>query len=158
MANFKNIFVNRIIESLYRDGMRIIKDASESNNTTMRSGNMEDAYGCAVYYRGVCVKKGYVNPTPKSIETHHGWRKHNIPDNTGRGYLNDFFKGFKPDDQGLTLVCVNAVYYTNILENGAQGRPKIPLSRKYRIISQADIAFDGLKRKYKNSTVRRIGE
>lgn len=158
MANIKNIFVNRIINSLYKDGMRIIREAAESNDTIQQSGNMEDAYGCAVYYRGTCVKKGYVNPTPISTETHHGWRKHNIAANTGRGYLNEFFEGFKPDDRGMTLVCVNAVYYTNILEDGAQGRPKIPLSRQYKIISQADIAFEGLKRKYKKSTVKRIGE
>jgi hypothetical protein len=56
----------------------------------------------------------------------------------------------------MALVVVNAVYYTSILEDGAQGRPSVPVSTQYRIISQvADNIYD-IKRHFKGSVVKAI--
>lgn len=149
MSSFKDVFLKRVTDSLYNDGMRILSESARTNETTKRSGNMEDAYGCAVYYNGNRIRTGYYNQSPVSTSEHHGWEKHGIQPNTGRGYLDDFFNSYKPKTRGMIMICVNAVYYTPILEDGAQGRPKIPLSTKYRIISQVGGEFSEIAKKYR---------
>lgn len=141
-------YINILIDSLFKDGMDIINKAKETKEANNRSNNMEDAFGCAVYYRGKLVKRGYANPTPLSKGMHNGWDKYGIPPDTGRGYLNDFFGNFKPSSNGMYLVCVNAVFYAPILEDG-KGFGNV----KYRIITQTDYLFDSLASKYKGKVI-----
>lgn len=142
-------YIESLIDSLFDDGMKIIRAAKATKEASNDTYNMEDAFGCAVYYKGRVVRRGYANSNPKSEVIHKGWAKKGIEANTGRGYLDEFFDGYKSNNKGLYLVCVNAVYYAPILEDGRQPNAKI----KYRIISQTDYMFDSLKSKYKGSRV-----
>ena len=143
-----NRILNAFFDDLADEGKKVIDKAAKTNTTRPGSKNMMDAYGAAVYYYGKRVRTVYVNPTPQSTETHKGWKKHNIPSNTGRGYLESWFNSYKPKGS-LELVCVNAVYYSQILEEGAQGRPRRSTSTKYRIISQTYSDMSSLAGKYK---------
>lgn len=127
-----------MVDWLSKEGQDIIDRAYLSKETRDRSGTQHDAYGYAVYNKGRLLKKGYASGGRMSSKVHHGWPKHNIPADTGRGYLESFFEdyGKSISGKGLVLVCVNAAYYSQILEEGAQGRPSRQLSVKYRIISQ----------------------
>lgn len=143
-----NKILNAFLDDLANEGQKVIDKAAKTNMTKPRSNNMRDAYGAAVYYQGKRVRTKYVNPTPQSSKVHKGWEKHNIPSDTGRGYLETWFNEYKPKGS-LELVCVNAVYYANILEDGAQGRPNRSISTKYRIISQTYSDMYSLSNKYK---------
>lgn len=154
MGNVKLKLLKNLLDNIANDGQRIINEAARTNSTKPRSRNMMDAYGAAVYYRGQRVRTRYVNNSPMTIETHSGWEKHGIPPNTGRGYLESWFNEYKPKGD-LELVCVNAVYYAQILEEGAQGRPSVPISTKYSIISQTMGSMGNLAKKY-NGTLRII--
>lgn len=149
--------LNDLFDELIKDGKKVITNAATSTDLRrpIVSGNMQDAYGAAVYFNGQIVRKAYYNDSPIANGPHKGWRKRNIEPNTGRGYLDDFFNSYMPTNK-VCLVCVNAVYYTTILEEGAQGRPQIPLSTKYHIISQVGVNMDNLQRKYKGSRLGRI--
>lgn len=144
-----NKILNAFLDDLANEGQKVIDKASKTNMTKPRSNNMMDAYGAAVYYKGKRVRTRYVNPTPQSSQAHKGWEKHNIPSDTGRGYLETWFNEYKPKGN-LELVCVNAIYYTQILEEGAQTRRSgASLGTKYRIISQTYSDMYGLANKYK---------
>ena len=143
-----NKILNAFLDDLADEGQKVIDKAAKTNMTKPRSNNMRDAYGAAVYYKGKRVRTRYVNPTPQSNQAHKGWEKHNIPSDTGRGYLETWFNEYKPKGN-LELVCVNAVYYAQILEDGAQGRPSRSISTKYKIISQTYSDMYGLANKYK---------
>lgn len=145
-----------VIDYLARQGQQMVDDAYRTKETHDKSGNMRDAYGWAVYVNGAIVRRGDTG-AQTSTKVHKGWEKHNIPANTGRGYLDDFFDTYQDvPERGMALVVVNAVYYTSILEDGAQGRPSVPVSAQYRIISQvADSIYD-IKRHFKGSVVKAI--
>lgn len=144
------------INFLARHGQRMVDEAYRTKDTQDRSGNMHDAYGWAVYVNGQIVKQGDAG-APISQQIHKGWAKHDIPANTGRGYLNDFFSTYQDiPERGIALVVVNAVYYASILEEGAQHRPAIQQATQYRVISQvADTMYD-IKRHFKGSIVKSI--
>lgn len=157
MGKFLDMMLGKLFDSLIADGSRVIQKAAETKEARNDTYNMLDAYGCAVYHKGKLVRKSYYNQTPKSTKTHKGWRKHSIESDTGRGYLDEFFKEYRPKGI-IVLVCVNAIYYTNILEAGAQGSkpPGQPdIKKRYRIISQILYKMEDLQRKYKGSTVSR---
>ena len=148
MTNVNKI-LNAFLDDLADEGKKVIDKAAKTNMTKPRSNNMRDAYGAAVYYKGKRVRTRYVNPTPQSNQAHKGWKKHGIPSDTGRGYLETWFNEYKPKGN-LELVCVNAVYYAQILEEGAQTRGRgASLGTKYRIISQTYSDMYGLANKYK---------
>lgn len=152
----KSLDLSGVYDSLLAEGLKIIREEARRNNTIPRSLNMMDAYGTAVYVKGKMVRVGYVNDTPRSREIHKGWSKYGISDDTGRGYLDDFFKDYNADPFGIELVCVNAVYYAQILEEGAQGRPSVSVSRKYRIISGCESRLNKLKGEIEGSFVKTI--
>lgn len=144
-----NRILNAFLDDLADECQKVIDKAARTNTTKPRTNNMRDAYGAAVYYQGKRVRTRYVNPTPQSSQPSRGWEKHNIPSDTGRGYLETWFDEYKPKGN-LELVCVNAVYYAQILEEGAQTRNKgASLGTKYRIISQAYSNMYSLASKYK---------
>lgn len=138
MINLVERYEKDMVKYLSQKGQDIIDNAYRSKEAKDRSGNMHDAYGYAIFSRGQLVKKGYASGGVMSSKVHKGWAKHDIPADTGRGYLDSFFEEFKTrvSPKGFVLICVNAVYYASILEAGAQGRPHREISTKYRIISQ----------------------
>ena len=137
--------IDALADSLLEDGIALINKAKHTNETQTRTFNMQDAYGCAVYFNGKIIRKGYANNSPIAMKPHNGWKRHGIQPSYGRGDLEKFFSTYKPPTNGIFLVCVNAVFYAPILEDGAQSKLKV----KYRIISQVDNEFDKLARKYK---------
>lgn len=137
-----------IVNELSKEGQKIVNEAYWSKAAKDRSGNMHDAYGYAVYFRGKLERKGYAAGGQISSDIHKGWAKYGIGANTGRGYLDEFFNDYRPQSNGFELVCVNAVYYAEILEDGAQGRPKVPISKRYKIISQMSSKFDDLAKRF----------
>ena len=139
---------DNVCDMLAREGERIVTEANRSAEAQNRSGNMADAYGYAVYLNGRMMRKGYANDTPTSDVPHKGWDKHGIPSDTGRGYLDSFFESYIAPERGYHLVVVNAAYYSRILEEGAQARPRRQIATKYRIISQMTDEMDGLASKY----------
>lgn len=132
------------IKSLTEDAERILQKANQTRETQNDTYNQEDAYGYGIYYNDKLLKKGYLNDTPKANEIHKGWAKHNIEANTGRGYLDEYLDNYKPSKKGLTLIVVNAVYYSPILEDGRQGNS----GRRYKILSQIASDFKQLEIKY----------
>lgn len=148
IAKARSQSLSQMANTLASEGLRIAKDAEATAETQKRSGNQSDAFGYAVYLDGREMRRGYANPSPVSSVPHKGWEKHGIPADTGRGYLDSFLDTYVPPKKGFHLVVVNAAYYTRILEEGAQGRPKRRLSTKYRIISQITDDMDRLAAKY----------
>lgn len=149
---------SQIVDWLSKEGQDIVDRAYLTKETRDRSGTQHDAYGYAVYSGGRLVRKGYASGGRMSSKVHHGWPKHNIPADTGRGYLESFFADYGRNvrSSGIVLVCVNAAYYSQILENGAQGRPGKQLSVKYRIISQISGDMRALAGQLKGSVVTAI--
>lgn len=137
-----------IIRYLDSEGKRIMELANNSRTTQVRSGAQKNAYGYRVYYNGLKQSEGYLDRT--SDEVHKGWAKHNIPANTGRGYLMDFFNSYTPIGKGFELIVVNAVYYTQILEDGMQNS----LHHKYEVISQVRDNFDNLQRQLREKGIK----
>lgn len=159
MAGFDNILSrirkakaalpDNIIAMLAREGDKIVTEANRTKEAQNRTGNMADAFGYAVYYNGKQVRKGYANDAATSSTVHKGWAKHGIPSDTGRGYIDSFFESYIAPERGFHLVCVNAAYYSRILEEGAQARPRRQIATKYRIISQMTDEMDALAAKYR---------
>lgn len=146
IASYRAANAANIVNDLANEGARLCKAAADSKETRNRSGNQADAFGYAVYLNGKIQKKGYAYPS-MSRKIHKGWEKHGIPADTGRGYLDDFFANYRPSKMGYTLIVVNAVYYSQILEDGKQSAG----AAKYRIISQIGTEMYGLAQKYKGS-------
>lgn len=149
--------LSSLFDSLIADGKRVIANAATTTDLKRKivSGNLQDAYGAAVYFDGKIVRQAFYNETPISSGVHKGWEKRGIGPNTGRGYLEKFFSSYQPKAR-LCLLCVNAVYYTDILEDGAQGRPHVDISTKYHIISQTMSDMANIQRKYKGSKIGRV--
>lgn len=147
MGRLMNIYINRMADYLAREGERISNDAlftKQSQNDTM---NQADAYGYAVFYDGALKRKGYA-ALEMSGTIHKGWEKYDIPDGTGRDWLNEFFTEWKPKAKGFVLIVVNAAFYSLIQEEGG-GK----LTRKYQIITQIASEMQDLQSKFNGSTL-----
>lgn len=157
MAKISSRLLDDLFDSLIKDGEKVIRNAARTTDLKHKvvSGNLQDAYGTAVYYNGKIVRRAYYNNSPISKGIHKGWAKRGYQDDTGRGYLDKFFESYEPEST-LCLVCVNAVYYTAILEDGTQGRPQVDISTKYHIISQTMTDMADLQKKYRGSKLGRI--
>lgn len=152
----KNALEN-LFDALIADGQKVINNAAKTADLKrkIRSGNLMDAYGAAVYFDGKIVRRAYYTQSPISTSVHKGWAKRGYNDNTGRGYLEEFFNSYIPQSR-VCLVCVNAVYYTAILEDGTQARPAVDIATKYHIISQTASDMAILQGKYKGSRIGRV--
>lgn len=149
---------DQIVSFLAQKGQEIVNEAYWSKAAKDQSGSLHDAYGYAVFYDGKLEKKGYAAGGQMSSEQHKGWAKHNISPDTGRGYLESFFESYKRQvsKKGFCLICVNAIYYAQILEDGAQGRPKRQISTRYRIISQVADEMRDLNKVFKGAVMSTI--
>lgn len=154
MARWLDAVLNALFDELIKDGEKVIDNAARSKEAHTREGNQEDAYGSAVYYNGKVVRRSYYNKSAIASKPQKAWKKHSIPEASGREHLDRFFEQYRPKGK-IELVCINAIYTTNILEAGAQsGKGGPNLRAKYRIISQAMTDMEELQRKYKGSTLR----
>jgi len=77
--------------------------------------------------------------------THKGWKKHDIPPDTGRGYLETYFDEVVRQNKGThgirVYVCA-AAYYGQFLEDGSYA--KNGNGRKYHVISFADDLLEAM--------------
>lgn len=140
----KKVYIKECIDTLAVEGRRICKEAARTKEASNRKFNLLDAYGWAVYYNRKMERKGYANDAEKSTSTYSGWRAMGIPRDTGRNALNEFFDSYIPPSNEFVLIVVNAVFYSQILEDGSG-----TLRRSYRIVSQIADDFETLKKKYK---------
>lgn len=134
MSRIRERIIAATVEELAEVGADIITNADNTRETESRSRNQHDAYVWGVFFKGELKKYGFLDRLSKGV--HEGWEKHGIADDTGRGYAEKAIKKYKPQSKGFVLVAMNAIYYSQILEDGAQGRPKVENSRRYRIGSQ----------------------
>jgi hypothetical protein len=122
----------RMVKQLSEQGKKLAKQAADTTEPKKQSGNLLDSFGYAVYYEGELQAKGYASDATISNETHRGWKKHGIPENTGRGWLDSWIESYKPKEHGYVLVIVAAAFYGRILEGGYQHEG----AKQYRVISQ----------------------
>lgn len=155
MGRLMNLYMNRMVNYLAREGDRIAHKALASKEALDRSQNMADAYGYIVFYDGKVKKKGYALPTGMASETHKGWDKIGVKDGTGREWLDDFMDTWKPESKGFVLIVVNAAFYSGILEQGRQtNRGTSPhYGKQFQIISQIATDMKDLQSKFKGSTL-----
>lgn len=148
--NMLNKAINEYLDNLLEKGYKIMVDAARRVEVNSDTNNMADAWAVAVYFKG---KRGqrtrYLDPTPDSTAIHKGWKKHNIQAGTGRGYLRTFFNNFRPSTDKISLIIVNVIYYTSILEQGKH----TDNGRKYKIISQIDVGMNALAKELGASLV-----
>lgn len=95
------------------------------------SFNLRDSFGSAVYVNGELREDTirYANETPKGGRTRDA-----IDPRSGREALMDYFRKIHPNrgKNDITLICVAAMYYANLLEKGWHGG-----GYKIRVISNA---------------------
>lgn len=145
MGRLLNIYIQRMISYLSQEGMKIVSKAQATKQRGNQTYNQADAFGYVVYYNGKAVRQGYANTAPQSKATHHGWAKYNIPDGTGRSWLNDFIQEYKPPTKDFALLIVNAAFYSAIQEK----------KYKYQIISQTFGALDQIAAKFDGAEVNK---
>lgn len=155
MGRLVNLYINRMVNYLAKEGDRIAHKALASKEALDRSLNMGDAYGYIVFYEGKVKKKGYALPTGMASEIHRGWDKIGVKDGTGREWLDDFMDTWKPESKGFVLIVVNAAFYSGILEQGRQtNRGTSPhYGKQFQIISQIVTDMKELQSKFKDSTL-----
>lgn len=140
-------FLDKLIDSLAKDGEKIIKKAYETKTYKDRTYNLHDSYGSAVYYKGVLLPNTIYYTTPNATKTKK-WYGSLIK---GHSELIDFLQEYE-GGSGLELVVVAAMPYASILEN-QEGRVR----QKYKVISGVTLDMNNLTlQKYKGSSVRRF--
>lgn len=149
MERLVNIYINRMVNYLAKEGKRMAQDALNRKDPKNRSENQADSFGYAVFFNGEVKKKGYARETPLAEKAHKGWKSAGIADGYGREWLNEFFTEWKPKEKGFVLIVVNAAFYSLIQEQGGG-----TLTRKYQVITQIVSDMQDLQSKFKGSTLR----
>ena len=137
----------KMLDELEAEGSRLIEKANSTRDTDNISFNLHDAYGYAVYYKGVLMRSGFLKGGVLSKSVHKGWLKRNYPSGTGRDYAANVLNGYTPPPTGYALIVFNAAYYSEILEDGKQDGGK-GLAKRYKIISQINGDVEQLAKKY----------
>lgn len=148
MGRLQDLYVNRMVDYLAKEGDRIVLQALYSKESSNDSMAQADAYGYMVFYNGVIKRKGYAHPAPLNHEPHRGWDKIGVDAGTGREWLDEFMGTWKPKAKGFVLIVVNAAFYSLIQEQGGG-----TLTKKYNIISQIAGEMKDLQGKFKGSTL-----
>lgn len=120
---------NPDVKKLCSYGQEIISEAYRTKDTKNRRYNQHDAYGYAVYYDGYEIPdtRGYLGG-----EMSKGAVRLNGEELRGRSEVDRFLDSYvAPTGRKLTLLVVNAMFYSQMQENGVA-----PLTTKYRILSQ----------------------
>lgn len=146
MGRLANLYINRMLSYLSQEGRKIVAKAQRTKAVGNRTFNQADAFGYVVYYNGEAKRTGYANTAPQSKEPHRGWKQHDIPDGTGREWLDEFISTYDAPQKGFALLIVNAAFYSNIQEG-----------KNWEILSQVVTDIKELKSKFKNSNITPIG-
>lgn len=167
-------FVNQLIQDLTIEGEKAMIEAYNKRDFTNRTYNLYDSYGSAVYLNGRLLKytirylgseKGkpinalkktgndWIWDKPRSMPDWRGERRltGDEIDMRGRDEIMEFFQKYKPNNKGIELVVVAAMFYASYLEKGL-GKAKT----KYKVISGGFAAMQRIQSKYEGSTLRRI--
>ena len=153
MGRLVDLYIDKMVRYLAKEGARLAKRAADTKNTKNRTFNQEDAFGYVVFYDGKVKSKGYANPTPKAEKGHKGWDAIGIPDGSGREWLDDFMQTWKPESRGFVLIIVNAAFYSVIQEE-----KRGAVQSDYRIISQLKDDMNDLGKKFRgaNSSIKML--
>lgn len=130
---------SEVVQRLMDAGRTIITEAYATKETNNVRYNQHDAYGYAVYFNGeeISGTRGYLGAEmsvrPARLKG-KDWR--------GRRAVDDFLSSFSASEGNVvTLVAVNAMFYSEIQEKGAG-----TLRRSYRILSQTFDQLEELKK------------
>lgn len=124
-----------ILDRLASKGSNLIEEAYKTGHGSSdeqwknESYNMHDAYGYAVYYNGKMKRSGFLKDGVLSRHSHKGYKSY--PSGTGREYVENLIKDYKPSKKGYSLIVFNAAFYVTYLEDGVG-----LLQRKYQVLSQ----------------------
>lgn len=130
----KSITYDLMLKKMSKKGAEMIQEAYATKETENDTYNQHDAYTYGVFYMGRLVEQGFLIDGELSKTVHRGWDKHGYPSGTGREYATDAMKALEGSvgRNGFALVVMNPMFYTKILENGAQSNS----GRAFKVISQ----------------------
>lgn len=151
MATYKIDYrtsLGRLVKVMKEDCKRVVEEAINTNEFTNRTNNLEDSYGCAVYYNGQLLRDTLYYKEPIATNTKLWYKK----EKSGHKEMLNYFETFRPRKRGLTMVLVAAMPYGEILETGGGY-----LRRKYKVIVGANGLMRELAAKYDGMFGRRRG-
>lgn len=137
-SRFEPVANSEIVRRLMDAGRSIIEEAYATKETGNVRYNQHDAYGYAVYYDGAEIPgtRGYLGGEKSTRPVRY--RGKSV---SGRSEVDSFLGSYKAKGGDcLTLVAVNAMFYSEIQEKGAY-----TLKRSFRILSQTYYRLDELK-------------
>lgn len=140
-------YINDIAMKLAEDGYGlIVKAYLEANYNKGKTQNLHDSYGSAVYFN----KALYPNTKRffSELATTSKYDPYEDRNITGRRAIEEFFNSYVPDNDGLQLVVVVAMFYGGILERN--------LRKKYKVIFMIGDDVKKLASKIKGATVSKI--
>ncbi len=130
----KKTIISKLIDSLAKDGERILAECEKERTYQHQTKNLYDSYGYGVYVHGKLEKSGFLSASPLASKA----KVFDGEKIKGREEIEEFLRsGYSPQG-GIDLVIAAAMPYGKILEEGS-GR----LHHKYKVIS---MAHDKLKR------------
>lgn len=146
MTKFKG-YIDKTAMQLAEDGYKlIIKAYMEANYDKSKTQNLHDSYGSAVYYNRTLY------PNTKrffsQLATTSKFDPYQDQNITGRRAIEEFFGTYRPNDAGLQLVVVVAMFYGGILERN--------LRKKYKVIFMIGDDVKKIASKIKGATVSKI--
>lgn len=128
----------------------LVEEVAARVDVYERSGNLLDSIGALMIINGHSdAQDRFFAREEAASSSHKGWRKHGIPSDTGRGYLNKYFDEVVAQSKGThgfkIYVCA-AAYYAQFLEDGSyrQDESGNYIGRKYHIISFSKNALEGI--------------
>lgn len=137
-SQFEPVAGSEIVRRLMDAGRSIVEEAYATKETRNIRYNQHDAYGYAVYYDGAEIPgtRGYLGSEMSTRPV-----KYRGKPVSGRPEVDSFLGSYKAKNGNfLTLVAVNAMFYSEMQENGAH-----TLTRSFRILSQTYYRLDELQ-------------
>ena len=139
--------ITRLLDSLEKEGKRILKECEQERTYTHQTHNLYDSYGFDVYYQGKLQRKGFLSQSETATET-KDWYGVEI---SGREQIENFLTSEYKSPKGIELVIVAAMPYAEVLENASSGQ-----HQKYKVISMSYAKLAELKNQVKGSTIHNI--
>lgn len=142
MASLADDIFDEILDTLDKEGERILQECVDERDYTHRTMNLHDSYGYGVYLKGTLKRYGFLTSAPKATQSNHEWY--------GRDEIESFlFKTYQPTG-GIDMVVVAAMPYATNLEYG------IGIRKKYRVITMSYQKLKALASKIGCGTVQQV--
>ena len=144
MTKVKDTIVEKVIDTLEKEGQRILRECERERTYTHQTQNLYDSYGFGVYYNGKLQRKGFLSSSPTATKT----KKWYGVDVEGREQIENFLKSEYKPTSGIDLVIAAAMPYAHALENASSGQ-----HQKYKVISMSYDKLMGLRQQISGSIV-----